>query len=161
MNMIEIERKFLVNVFKYHNNNYTIIGKKNIVQGYLRKNENGSVRVRIVENFSQVSDQIIETNAYLMSKTKTDNEISFYETEDEISVENAKHLIDKFAINLVIKKRIVHLIDGFLWEVDHFIKPEEFILAEIELTDPDQKFTKPEWLGDEVTGIEKYYNANM
>jgi len=35
------------------------------------------------------------------------------------------------------------------------------IVAEIELISEDEKFVKPDWLGIEVTGDEKYYNANL
>ncbi|PIX14750.1 MAG: adenylate cyclase, partial [Flavobacteriaceae bacterium CG_4_8_14_3_um_filter_31_8] len=35
------------------------------------------------------------------------------------------------------------------------------IVAEIELNSEDESFEKPTWLGKEVTGIKKYYNANL
>ena len=38
---------------------------------------------------------------------------------------------------------------------------EGLILAEIELGDENEPFERPEWLGDEVTGLPQYYNANM
>ena len=35
------------------------------------------------------------------------------------------------------------------------------VIAEIELTSEDDAFSKPPWLGDEVTGDPRYYNANL
>ena len=38
---------------------------------------------------------------------------------------------------------------------------EGMVLAEIELGDENERFDKPSWLGEEVTGLPQYYNANM
>lgn len=35
------------------------------------------------------------------------------------------------------------------------------VLAEIELGDEHEPYSRPEWLGEEVTGQPQYYNANM
>ena len=35
------------------------------------------------------------------------------------------------------------------------------IVAEVELESEDQRFEKPEWIGDEVTGDPKYFNSNL
>ena len=35
------------------------------------------------------------------------------------------------------------------------------IVAEVELKSEDQAFDRPAWLGDEVTGDTRYYNANL
>ena len=35
------------------------------------------------------------------------------------------------------------------------------VIAEIELPSEATLFEKPDWLGDEVTGIKEYYNAMM
>ena len=34
-------------------------------------------------------------------------------------------------------------------------------MAEIELTDENEPFDRPEWLGEEVTGDKRYYNAYL
>jgi adenylate cyclase len=47
-----------------------------------------------------------------------------------------------------------------LYEVDVFLGENEgLIIAEIELASEDEAFEKPDWLGLEVTGDERYYNA--
>ena len=149
--MIEIERKFLVKRELIDNTNAKFV---DITQGYITKNEKGAVRVRI----ESPSDDI--TRGYIMSKTKMEG-ISNYETVDEISVVNAELLINNFSTKIIKKRRYLHLIDGFLWEVDYFSQPPELVLAEIELRSEDQKFILPEWIDYEVTGNEKYLNSNM
>ena len=53
-----------------------------------------------------------------------------------------------------IKKKII--------EIDEFLGTNKgLIVAEIELTDKNQEFLKPDYLGDEVTNDKKYYNSNL
>ena len=48
------------------------------------------------------------------------------------------------------------------FEVDIFEGENKgLIVAEIELSDANESFEKPTWLAEEVTGIEKYYNAYL
>jgi adenylate cyclase len=48
------------------------------------------------------------------------------------------------------------------WEIDEFSGDNKgLILAEIELTDEDQTFEKPAWIGDEVSDDIRYYNSNL
>jgi CYTH domain-containing protein len=47
-------------------------------------------------------------------------------------------------------------------EVDVFKgKHKGLVLAEIELKGERARFDRPEWLGKEVTGKKRYYNATM
>ena len=49
-----------------------------------------------------------------------------------------------------------------LFEVDVFHdKNEGLVIAEIELASESERFEKPAWLGEEVTGKPGYYNANL
>jgi len=53
-------------------------------------------------------------------------------------------------------------LDGFIWEIDEFGGVNEgLIVAEIELESEDQKFNKPDWIGDEVSGDPRYFNSNL
>ena len=48
------------------------------------------------------------------------------------------------------------------FEVDEFHGENEgLVVAEIELGRSDEPFTKPDWLGQEVTGDKRYYNAQL
>ncbi len=48
------------------------------------------------------------------------------------------------------------------YEVDIFAGENEgLVMAEIELDSEDETFEKPQWLGAEVTGDERFYNAYL
>ena len=52
--------------------------------------------------------------------------------------------------------------ETIFFEVDEFFGENNgLIIAEIELKDENEGFLKPKWLGEEVTGNEKYYNAYL
>jgi CYTH domain-containing protein len=51
---------------------------------------------------------------------------------------------------------------GNTWQVDVYEGLlEGVVLAEIELTDADQKLTLPDWIGAEVTSDPRYRKINM
>lgn len=85
------------------------------------------------------------------------------EFEYEIPVEDADRMIDLFCQPPVIEKyRHIAHIDGFKWEIDRFTGDNEgLVVAEIELVSEDQPFTRPLWLGEEVTGQPQYYNSSL
>lgn len=159
-NMLEIERKFLVKpeIWEILNKIEPIKMK----QGYLTKNELGSVRIRIETH----SDYVHSGFAYLMSKTNVD-EMSNEETVDRISIENAETLLANFCKKVIVKDRyLIHLSepDGKKrkWEVDVFVSPKPgLVLAELEIKSKDELIWLPPWIDREVTGDPQYYNANM
>ncbi len=83
------------------------------------------------------------------------------EFEYEIPYTDAKELLEKMCIKPFIEKyRYKIPYKGFIWEVDDFLgKNKGLIIAEIELESEDQKFEKPEWIGEEVSSNLKYYNS--
>ena len=49
---------------------------------------------------------------------------------------------------------------GHVFEVDEFFGENAgLVVAEVELTSEDEAFERPAWLGEEVTGDARYYNA--
>ena len=40
-------------------------------------------------------------------------------------------------------------------------KPGKHIATRVELRSPDEPFARPSWLGEEVTGDPRYYNAAL
>ena len=64
---------------------------------------------------------------------------------------------------VIDKTRYIVKADGDLvFEVDEFYGENEGLtVAEIELPSEDTVFSKPEWLGEEVTGEVKYYNSML
>jgi adenylate cyclase len=55
------------------------------------------------------------------------------------------------------------VIDGdHVWEIDEFYGDNAgLVVAEIELSAEGEVFSKPDWLGDEVTQDLRYYNNNL
>jgi CYTH domain-containing protein len=72
-------------------------------------------------------------------------------------------MLDALAEKPLIEKKRYKIPAGDLtWEIDEFLGDNAgLILAEVELKSEDQAFDRPAWLGDEVTGDTRYYNANL
>ena len=142
--MIEIERKFLV-----VNDNYKSGKPQRIVQGYICSEDNRVVRVRIKGG-----------KAYLTIKNAT---IGFArnEYEYEIPVADAEAMLQNTCQQPIIDKtRYVMEYKGFTWEVDEFHGDNEgLVVAEIELEHKNDEFELPDFVGEEVTGDARYYNA--
>ncbi|MFZ2283460.1 MAG: adenylate cyclase, partial [Lutibacter sp.] len=59
-------------------------------------------------------------------------------------------------------RHIVPANDNLYFEVDEFLGENKgLLIAEIELPNENTEFIKPSWLGEEVTGQLKYYNAML
>ena len=160
---IEIERKFLVLNEDYKQ---LAISRYSIVQGYICKEPGRTVRVRIRTEADGSS------TAFLTIKSKP-NAMGFsrFEWEKEIDVNDAKQLIDMCLPGVIEKTRwLVPATHPYtatespqlIWEVDEFHgRLNGLVIAELELEREDQAFNKPSFVGEEVTGDPRYYNANM
>ena len=162
MKNLEIERKFLVASEEYKQ---LAINRHTITQGYLCKEPDRTVRVRIK------TSQDGQGKAFLTIKSKPNNMgFSRFEWEKEIDVEDAKQLI-QMCLNPIEKTRwlipaeVEKISDesaSAVWEVDEFHgRLEGLVIAELELETEKQTFCKPSFVGEEVTGDPRYYNANM
>ena len=147
--MVEIERKFLVT-----NRDFISESSENfrIVQGYLNSNPERTVRVRIKGK-----------KGYITIKGKgNESGLTRFEWEKEIAVSEAVALLQLCENGVIDKIRYNVMFENHLFEVDVFSGENEgLIVAEIELQSENETFTKPNWLGDEVTTEEKYYNAYL
>jgi CYTH domain-containing protein len=143
----EIERKFLVKDARYR----PLGSYMHIRQGFLSTDKERVVRVRIHGK-----------KAFLTIKGIAIG-ISRAEYEYKIPMADAKFMLDYLCIQPTIGKYRYNVnIEGFTWEIDEFTGENEgLVIAEIELKSDDQKFPKPEWIGEEVTGDARYYNANL
>lgn len=145
---IEIERKFLVATDAWRSAATRVISLR---QGYLSTNPECAVRVRIRGEA-----------AYLTVKGRSVNGAA-PEFEYPVPVADAAAMLDTLAKKPLIEKNR-HLVpmDGFTWEVDEFFGENAgLVIAEIELASTDQPYPTPAWLGREVTGDPRYYNANL
>ena len=63
---------------------------------------------------------------------------------------------------ILVKTRYLEKQGDFTWEVDVFARENQgLVVAEIELPTEDAEFSRPAWLGQEVSGDVRYYNANL
>lgn len=146
--MQEIERKFLVNGdFKS-----VAYDSKRITQGYLSSVPERSVRVRIK------GDQ-----GFITIKGATNRSgVSRFEWEKEIPVAEATALLQLCEPGVIDKTRYLVKAGKHTFEVDQFYGENEgLVIAEIELSNELEPFEKPSWLGQEVTGDARYYNAML
>ena len=147
--MIEIERKFLIN-----SNHYRRLASRKsvIIQGYLNSDPQRTVRVRL-------RDQI----GYITVKGKSsDSGLSRFEWEKEISKPEAEALLELCEKTIVSKTRFEVSVADHLFEVDEFAGPNKgLVIAEVELSFEDEEFSRPDWLGREVTGEKRYYNSSL
>lgn len=145
--MQEIERKFLVlsDAFKA-----AATTQNRIVQGYLNSDPERTVRVRIKGN-----------KGFLTIKGKGNaSGTTRLEWEKEIPVSDAELLLPLCEKGMIDKIRYEVPVGKHVYEVDVFSGDNDgLIVAEIELNTEEELFEKPGWLGKEVTGEERYYNA--
>ena len=88
--------------------------------------------------------------------------ISSYEFEKEITPDEADHLFLLCEPGIIDKRRYLVDYEGHTFEVDEFYGDNEgLVMAEIELSEPDEPFKKPDFIGAEVTGDRRYYNAHL
>jgi CYTH domain-containing protein len=85
------------------------------------------------------------------------------EFEYPIPLADADEMLDRLCRGPLIEKvryRIPHA--GLVWEVDEFEGDNAgLVLAEVELAQEDQAIALPPWVGEEVTGDPRYFNASL
>lgn len=70
--------------------------------------------------------------------------------------------LEKCGESFIHKRRYIVPYEGHNWEVDVFAGLNEGLrVAEIELSSEAESFQKPDWVGEEVSGDPRYYNANL
>lgn len=144
----EIERKFLVQG-EFKSSAYA---SERIVQGYLSSVPERTVRVRALGD-----------KGFLTIKGVADKEgVSRYEWEKEIPVSEALELMKLCEPRIIDKVRYFVKCGTHIFEVDEFQGENAgLIMAEVELQSVAEDFERPGWLGEEVTGDKRYYNAML
>ena len=146
---LEIERKFLVKNDSFKKEAHQ---KIYIKQGFLNSDKNRVVRIRISDD-----------TAFLTVKGKSNKSgTTRFEWEKEISVKEAEDLFKLCEPGIIEKHRFLVQKGNHVFEVDEFLGDNiGLIVAEVELSNENDFFEIPSWLGNEVTGEEKYYNSNI
>lgn len=147
--MVEIERKFLVLSDAYKQEAFS---KKTIKQGYLNTNPERTVRIRIKANL-----------AYLTIKgVSNESGLSRFEWEKEIPLHEAEQLLLLCEKGVINKTRFEIKIGNHIYEVDEFLDDNKGLtIAEIELSNEEEHFLRPDWLATEVTNDKRYYNSYL
>ena len=143
----EIERKFLVDGESWR----ALADGVAYRQGYLSTVKERTVRVRTIGD-----------NGYLTIKGITVG-ATRSEFEYPIPAGDANQMLDELCEKPIIEKNRYKIPLGEVtWEVDEFFGVNDgLIVAEVELQSEDQSFEKPDWIGEEVTGDPRYFNANL
>ena len=149
MNMIEIERKFLVVSREYKTESYK---STRITQGFLSTDPERTVRVRVKGD-----------KGFLTIKGKSNTSgTSRFEWEKEIDLQEAEALLKLCKKGIIDKVRYEVKSNKHIYEIDEFFGNNKgLVVAEIELNSEEESFYKPKWLGVEVTGEVKYYNSKL
>jgi adenylate cyclase len=147
--MIEIERKFLVKSSDFKGQAFT---QNQIAQGYLSSLPERTVRVRIKGKKGFLTIKGIGHHGGM----------SRFEWENEIPLDEAQELLKLCEKGKIEKTRYEIKLGKHVFEVDEFYGENEgLVMAEIELESETESFEKPDWLGEEVTNDERYYNAYL
>ncbi len=144
----EIERKYLVNHSKWKQLSKPE-GEK-YRQGYLLTDPNKTIRVRQAGSKGFLTIKGPSVGA------------SRLEYEYEIPFKEAEELLGHFSTSELSKIRYKLPIGDKVWEVDEFLGDNAgLIVAEIELESGDEEFDVPDWISEEVTTKQEYYNSNL
>ena len=146
---MEIERKFLVKDRSYRQQAHS---SSHIRQGYICSERGRTVRVR------QRDDEAFIT----IKGPSADGGLSRYEFEKAISLEEALQLMMLCEPGIIDKTRYLVSSGSHSFEVDEFHGDNEgLVIAEVELSTPDESYVKPDFIGQEVTGDRRYYNSQL
>ena len=150
MSGMEIERKFLVRDDSYKRQAYR---SYRIKQGYICSGHGHTVRVRLRD----------EQGFLTIKGPSLDGGLSRYEFEKEITTDEASQLFRLCQPGIIDKTRhLVKAADGHTFEVDEFHGDNDgLVIAEVELSAPDEHYAAPPFIGQEVTGDRRYTNASL
>jgi CYTH domain-containing protein len=146
---MEIERKFLVT----GDYKAQAFDNEHIAQGYLCTVPQRTVRVRIKGN-----------RGFLTVKGASDaSGTTRFEWETSVALDDARALLTLCEVDTIVEKTRYYVRSG-----QHVVEVDEFegrnaglTVAEIELSHPDESYVRPDFLGEEVTGDARYYNAYL
>lgn len=148
MSGLEIERKFLVH--KRMDWKRLASSSSHIQQGYFAAVNTVRIRIR-------------DDKGYLTIKGPSrDGGLSRYEFEKEITLEEARQLMQLCEPGVIDKHRYLVPFGGHIFEVDEFHGDNDgLVMAEVELGSEEEVFEKPDFIGTEVTGNRYFYNSYM
>ena len=144
----EIERKFLLRDMSWR---AAARPPRRLVQGYFDGTRGYTLRVRDDDGVGKLTIKGRPTG------------FSRSEFEYTIPIGDVEAMLKEFCAPRIVEK-LRYLVDfgGFTWEVDEYLGANiGLFTAEIELPSADTEFSKPPWLGGEISGIPCYTNAAL
>ena len=143
----EIERKFLVIGDEWKSLAVGVTYR----QGYLSTVKERTVRVRTAGDRGTLTIKGITRG------------VSRLEFEYDIPAADANRMLDDLCERPLIEKTRYTIREGPLtWEIDEFTGDNRgLVVAEVELSAPDQPLDRPPWIGDEISDDPRYFNANL
>ena len=144
---IEIERRFLI---KNDNWKEFITKKVYIEQGYLSKSlDDWIIRIRFTGKNSKIA-----LKKHIKGFTNFEFEYSIPRSDGEIIMSNLSNIIKKERFFLEVEKKS--------WIIDCF-KENNYPLqiAEIELSNEEEKVLLPSFISKEITGLTHYSNFSL
>jgi len=144
---MEIEHKYLVSDSTYKD---LSTGSEEIIQGYLSKDPQRTVRIRRRGN-----------RCFITVKGKNNGDTR-QEFEYEIPQADFEAMLHLCLPGVITKRRWIVPFGGYIWEVDEFSgNLQGLVLAEIELESSHRRYPLPPFVGQDVTGNPAYYNSNL
>ena len=149
MSGMEIERKFMVRGDDYKRQAYA---SDRIKQGYICSGHGHTVRVRTRGGCGFLT----------IKGPSRDGGLSRYEFEKEITLDEAEQLFQLCEPGIIDKTRYLVKSGNHTFEVDEFYGDNEgLVMAEVELSAPDEPYEKPDFIRKEVTGDRRFYNSHL
>ncbi|MGB8328947.1 MAG: CYTH domain-containing protein [Polyangiales bacterium] len=143
----EIERKFLVVGDAWRERAPGTVYR----QGFLSTDPERTVRVRAAGDRGTIT---------VKGKSIGARRAEF---EYEIPLRDAQRMLDTLCKRPLIEKlRYTLCVGPHTWEIDVFEGDNAgLVVAEIELSEENEVFDKPAWVGVEVTGDPRYFNSSL
>jgi adenylate cyclase len=144
----EIEHKFLIRDDRWRQQ---VERSAPMRQGYLTSDARCSVRVRVAGDQGFLN---IKSGTLGIQRSEYEYPIPLAEAEEILDTLCEKPLLEK-------TRHYLHF-GGRLWEIDEFAGDNTgLIVAEVELSRPDEPFARPDWLGEDVSHDIRYYNSQL
>ncbi|MCK7501223.1 MAG: CYTH domain-containing protein [Comamonadaceae bacterium] len=145
---IEIEHKFLIRDERWRQ---LVERSVRMRQGYLTSDVRCSVRVRVAGGQGFLN---IKSGTLGIQRSEYEYPIPLAEAEEILDTLCEKPLLEK-------TRHFVRS-GGRVWEIDEFAGDNTgLIVAEVELSHPDELFARPDWLGEDVSHDIRYYNSQL
>jgi adenylate cyclase len=145
---LEIERKFLV---AHDGWKKSVVRHSKIRDGLIASNNGNKARVRIADDKATIA---LKSRRMGVVRTEFEYEIPCADAEEILRTMCEGNVLNK------VRHFVIH--KDATWQVDVYDDIlKGIVIAEIELTQPDQVLQIPDWVGAEVTDDPRYRKVNM